>query len=182
MKYQRGPVITDRPWTKPSYQAICAWHDDMKLAIERSGYTAYLTGRSLTHIAVTGDVDIVYLGPLKLDALEQLLITSINVGFRHKILVDARWQNNIETAEYKDNKITILPTQFVFLNYFEQDYENGHKIINDFRLNKQYQQMNDNLVGSTFDRVGQRLKPHLRDYITKYGKFVNVLLDDYTRK
>jgi hypothetical protein len=182
MKYTRGPVTTDIIWNKPSVQAIKAWHNDMKLVIERSGYTAYLTGRSLTNITVTNDVDIVYTGELKPDTLEQLLITSLVTGFRHKILVDARWQNAIETAEYRDNKLTILPTKFAFLNYYEQDNEMGYKVVNDFRLNPQYKAVNENIVSSTFNSAGHRLKPHLLDYITKYGKFPSVLLTDYNKE
>jgi hypothetical protein len=181
MKYTRGPVTTEKMWHKPTVEAIKAWHNDMRFAIERSGYTAYLVGGSLTNINYTNDVDIVYVGDFKPELIEQLLITSVTVGFRHNILVDARWQNVIETAEFKDNKITVLPTQFTFLNYFEHDYGNGHKVINDFRLNPNYKIVNDNLVYSTFDRVGQKMKPHLRNYIAKYGKFVNVSLDDYSR-
>lgn len=182
MKYTRGPVTTSIMWNKPTVSAIKAWHNDMKFAIERSGYTAYLTGRSLTHIAVTNDVDIVYTGELKPDTLEQLLITSLVTGFRHKILVDARWQSVIETAEYKDNKLTILPTKFAFLNYYEQDNELGYKVVNDFRLNPQYKAVNENIVTSTFDCMGHRLKPHLLDYITKYGRFPSVLLTDYNKE
>lgn len=182
MKYQRGPVITDVVWSRPTVKAIKSWHEDMKFAIERSGYTAYLVGRCLTDINRTFDVDIVYTGPLKPDTLEQLLITTLNVGFRHKILIDARWQSSIETAEYKDDKLTILPTQFVFFNYYEQDNGIGHKVINDFRLNPQYKAVNDNLIYSTFDRVGQRLKPHQIAYLVKHGKFANVLLNDYNKE
>jgi hypothetical protein len=169
-------------WNKPTVAAIKAWHNDMKFAIERSGYTAYLTGRSLTHIEVTNDVDIVYTGELKADTLEQLLITSLVTGFRHNLLIDARWQNVIETAEYKDNVLKILPTKFAFLNYYEQDNGHGYKVINDFRLNPKYQTVNENIVTSRFDCVGHRLKPHLQDYIIKYGKFPSVLLTDYNKE
>jgi hypothetical protein len=154
----------------------------MKFVIERTGLTAYLVGRSLTDIENTFDVDIVYVGEFKPDVIEQLLITTLTTGFRHKLLVDARWQNTVETAEYKDNEIIILSTGFTFLNYYEQDYENGHKVINDFRLNPQYKVVNDNLVYSTFDRVTHRLKTHQMAYLIKHGKFASVLLEDYCKE
>jgi hypothetical protein len=154
----------------------------MKFAIERSGFTAYLVGRSLTDIEVTRDVDIVYVGTFKPDQIEQLLITTLTTGFRHKLLIDARWQNTIETAEYRDDKVVVLPAQFTFLNYYEQDNGHGHKIINDFRLNPNYKVVNENLVFSTFDRVGQRLKPHQIEYVIKHGKFAHVLLEDYSKE
>tara|TARA_R110002126_G_scaffold101053_3_gene232929 strand:+ start:1873 stop:2421 length:549 start_codon:yes stop_codon:yes gene_type:complete len=182
MKYTRGPVSTDKMWNRPTVDAIRAWHTDMRLAIERSGFTAYLVGSSLTNINYTNDVDIVYVGAYKPELIEQLLITSVTTAFRHNILIDVRWQNVIETAEYKDDKITVLPTQFVFLNYYEYDYGNGHKVINDFRLNPNYKAVGENLVYSTFAHVGQRMKPHLREYMTKYGKFAHARLDEYNRK
>lgn len=179
MKYQRGPIITDKVWHKPTKSAILAWYEDMKLVIERSGYTAYLVGRCVNDIEQTADVDIVYIGTLKPDTLEQLLITSITAGLRHNILVDARWQSDISTVEFKDDKIAVLPTQFIFLNYFEQDDQRGHKVINDFRLNPLYKAVNDNLVYSTFDRVAPRLKPHQVNCLYKQGKLDSILLTEY---
>jgi len=179
MLYTRGPVTTDRMWNKPTKAAICAWADDMSTAIDRSGYTAHIVGRSLTDIAATQDVDIVFTGMLKPDTLEQILITSLVAGFRHKILIDARWQKDLPTAEFKDKKVTILPTEFIYLNYFEHDYGNGHKIINDFRLNPLYAKVNDNLVMSTFDRVGRQLKPYQLAYIVKHGTFASQPLEEY---
>lgn len=182
MKYTRGPISTDKMWNKPTVAAIKAWHRDMRLAIERSGFTAYLVGGSLTNINYTNDVDVVYVGAYKPELVEQLLIQSLIAGFRHNILVDARWQNVIETAEFKDNKITVLPTQFLFLNYFEQDNGHGHKVINDFKLNPNYKAVGENLVYSTFAHVGQRMKPHLQEYLTKYGRFAHALLNEYNKE
>lgn len=177
MKYTRGPVSTDRAFNKPTIPAIVAWYDDIKLAVERSGYQAYLTGRSLTDINNTTDVDVVFLGKFDPTKIEELLITSAITGFRHNLLIDARWQDKIETAEYKDGKITILPTEFAFLNYYEQDNGQGYKVISDYRLNPKYQVINSNLVGSSFSHISKKLKPHLVDYIVKHGKLASLLLE-----
>lgn len=174
MKYTRGTVSTDRTLNKPTIPAIKAWYADMRLAIERSGYQAYMTGRCLIDITTTFDVDIVFTGTLNPATLEQLLTTSVVTGFRHNLLIDARWQNDIKTAEYKEGKITILPTEFVFLNYYEQDNGIGYKTINDYRLNPSFTKVDDKLVKSTYT---QRLKPHLVEYITAYGKLPSVLLE-----
>jgi hypothetical protein len=176
MKYTRGPVTTEKMWNRPTVDAIKAWHNDMKLVIERSGFTAYLVGGSLTNINYTNDVDVVYVGEYKPDTIEQLLITSVTAGFRHNLLIDARWQNVIETAEYKDGKITILPTEFVFLNYHEHDNGQGRRVINDYRLHPAFGAVNNNLVGSTYQRVSKKLKPHLEQYIMKHGKLANLPL------
>jgi hypothetical protein len=170
MKYTRGNVSTDREFNRPSIPAIVAWYDEIKLEAERSGYQAYLTGRSLTDINATMDVDVVFTGKMNIDAVEHLLISSVVTGFRHKLLIDARWQNKIETAEYKDGKITILPTEFVFLNYYEHDNGQGRKVINDYRLHPAFKAVNDNLVGSTYQQLAKKLKPHLEQYIMKHGK------------
>ena len=182
MKYTRGSITTELTMNKPTVAAIKSWHNDMKLVIERSEYQAYIVGRSLTDINNTFDVDIVYLGEYKPEAIEHLLIQSLVTGFRHKILVDAHWQNKIETAEYKDNKIKILDTQLVFLNYFEHDYGNGYKVINDYRLNPAFKAVNENLVFSTFDRITPRLKPHLIEQIVKNGKLAHLLLKEYCKE
>jgi hypothetical protein len=170
MKYTRGNVSTDREFVRPTIPAIVAWYDEIKLEAERSGYQAYLTGRSLTDINNTMDVDIVFTGKMNIDALEHLLISSVVTGFRHNLVIDARWQNKIETAEYKDGKITILPTEFVFLNYHEHDNGQGRRVINDYRLHPAFGAVNNNLVGSTYQRVSKKLKPHLEQYIMKHGK------------
>jgi len=178
MKYTRGAYTTDRGFNRPTIAAISAWYDDMKLVIERSEYKGYITGRCLTDIKNTMDVDIVYTGKLNTTTLEQLLITSVIIGFRHNLLIDARWQSSIETAEYKDGKIKILPTEFIYLNYYEHDDEQGYKTINDYRLNPAYKVVSEHLVSSTYDRVAKRLKPHLEAYIVKHGKLAIALLED----
>jgi hypothetical protein len=176
MKYTRGNVSTDREFVRPSIPAIVAWYDDIKLEAERSGYSAYLTGRSLTDINNTMDVDIVFTGKFDADAIEHLLISSVVTGFRHKLVIDARWQDKIETAEFKDGKITILPTEFVFLNYHENDNGQGRRVINDYRLNPAFKVINDNLVSSTYQKVSKKLKPHLEQYIMKNGTLAHLPL------
>jgi len=170
MKYTRGNVSTDREFVRPTIPAIVAWFDDIKLEAERSGYKAHLTGRSLTDINNTMDVDVVFTGKFNIDTIENLLISSVVAGFRHKLVIDARWQDNIETAEFKDGKITILPTEFVFLNYHEHDNGQGRRVINDYRLNPAFKVINDNLVSSTYQKVSKKLKPHLEQYIMRHGK------------
>lgn len=182
MKYTRGPITTELIMNKPTVAAIKSWYDDMKLMIERSGYQAYIVGRSLTNIRQTLDVDIVFVGEYKIEKIEDLLIQSVITGFRHNILIDACWQNKIETAEYADNKIKILDTQLVFLNYFEHDYGNGYKIINDYRLNPAFKVVNENLVFSTFANFAQRPKPHLIEQIVMNGKFAHLLLKEYCKE
>lgn len=176
MKYTRGNVSTDREFVRPTIPSIVAWYDEIKLEAERSGYTAFLTGRSLTDINNTMDVDVVFTGKMIANTLEHLLISSVVTGFRHNLVIDARWQNVIETAEFKDGKITILPTEFVFLNYHEHDNGQGRRVINDYRLHPAFTVVTDNLVASTYQRVAKKLKPHLEAYIIKHGKLANLPL------
>ena len=182
MKYTRGPVSTDRPWTKPTKEKICAWIKDMEYAIEHSGYTAHIVGRSLTNIEATHDVDVVYTGKFDATKTEYLLVASVVAGFRHGLLIDARWQADIETAKCEDGIITILPTEFVFLNYFEHDYGNGRRVINDYRLNPLFAPANDNLAGSRFDLVHKQLKPYQYQLLVQHGSFPHMLLADYMKE
>ena len=182
MKYTRGPVSTERPWVKPTKETISAWIRDMEYTIEHSGYTASLVGRSLTNIEATHDVDIVYTGKFDAVKMEYLLINSVITGFRHNLLIDARWQANIETATCVDGKIEILPTEFVFLNYYEHDYGNGRRVINDYRLNPKFAKASDNLSGSRFDIVHSQLKPYQYQLLVKHGSFPHQLLSDYIKE
>tara|TARA_R110002126_G_scaffold193293_2_gene341561 strand:+ start:652 stop:1200 length:549 start_codon:yes stop_codon:yes gene_type:complete len=182
MKYTRGPVSTERPWAKPTKETIRAWIKDMEYTIEHSGYTASLVGRSLTNIEATHDVDVVYTGKFDATKMEYLLINSVITGFRHNLLIDARWQANIETATCVDGVITILPTEFVFLNYFEHDYGNGRRVINDYRLNPLFAPANDNLSGSRFDLVHKQLKPYQYQLLVQHGSFPHMLLADYMKE
>jgi len=61
-------------------------------------------------------------------------------------------------------------SEFVFLNYHEHDNGQGRRVINDYRLNPAFKAVNDNLVGSTYQQVSKKLKPHLEKYIMKHGK------------
>jgi hypothetical protein len=182
MKYTRGPVSTERPWVKPTVETISAWIKDMEYTIEHSGYTASLVGRSLTNIESTHDVDIVYTGKFDAVKMEYLLINSVITGFRHNLLIDARWQADIETAKCEDGKIEILPTEFVFLNYYEHDYGNGRKVINDYRLNPKFAKAGENLAGSRFDIVGSQLKPYQYQLLVKHGSFPHQLLTEYNKE
>ena len=182
MKYTRGPVTTDRPWSKPTPEAILAWITDMSYTIEHSGYTGHIVGRSLTNITETNDVDIVYTGKFDPVKVEYLLIASLITGFRHGLLIDARWQADIETATCVDHKITILPTEFVFLNYYEHDYGNGRRVINDYRLNPRFAKAGENLAGSRFDLVATQLKSYQYQLLLQHGSFPYQLLEEYNKE
>lgn len=182
MKYTRGPVSTERPWVKPTKETISAWIRDMEYTIEHSGYTASLVGRSLTNIEATHDVDIVYTGKFDAVKMEYLLINSVITGFRHNLLIDAKWQANIETAKCEDGKIEILPTEFVFLNYYEHDYGNGRRVINDYRLNPKFAKAGENLAGSRFDIVHSQLKPYQYQLLVQHGSFPHQLLSEYNKE
>ena len=182
MKYTRGPVSTDKPWTKPTREAIQAWAADMNHAIEHSGFTANIVGRCLTDITATHDVDIVYTGKFDAVKMDYLLIASFVAGVRHGLLIDARWQADIQTATCVDGIITILPTEFVFLNYYEHDYGNGYKVINDYKLNPLFASAGNNLAGSRYDLIGQRLKPYQYNVLVEQGSFPHKLLADYIKE
>lgn len=181
MKYTRGPVSTDKAWSKPTPETVMAWIKDMEYTIEHSGYTAHIVGRCLTNIEATHDVDIVYTGKFDPVSMEYLLITSVITGFRHGLLIDARWQADIETATCVDGIITILPTEFVFLNYYEHDYGNGRRVINDYRLNPLFAKASDNLSGSRFDIAHKQLKPYQYELLVKHGSFPYQLLEEYNK-
>ena len=182
MKYTRGPVSTERPWSKPTPQAILAWIRDMEYTIEHSGYIGHIVGRSLTNIEATHDVDIVYTGKFDPVKMEYLLINSVITGFRHNLLIDAKWQADIETATCVDGIITILPTEFVFLNYYEHDYGNGRKVINDYRLNPLYAKAGENLAGSRYDLGSKQLKPYQYQVLVNHGSFPYQLLEEYNKE
>lgn len=182
MKYTRGPVSTEKTWSKPTKATIQAWVEDMTYTIQHSGYTAHIVGRCLTDIDATHDVDIVYTGKFDANKMDYLLINSVITGFRHGLLIDARWQADIETAKCEAGEITILPTEFVFLNYYEHDYGNGHRVINDYRLNPQFAPAGDNLAGSRYDLVGRRLKPYQHEILVKQGSFPHKLLTEYIKE
>jgi len=182
MKYTRGPVSTEKPWSKPTTASVTAWIKDMSYTIEHSGYTAHIVGRCLTDIEATHDVDIVYTGKFDANKMEYLLINSVITGFRHGLLIDARWQSSIETAKCENGEITILPTEFVFLNYYEHDYGNGRKVINDYRLNPLFAKASENLAGSRFDLVGKQLKPYQYQLLAHHGSFPHQLLEEYNKE
>lgn len=182
MKYTRGPVSTERTWSKPAKETIVAWIKDMTYTIQHSGYTAHIVGRCLTAIDATHDVDIVYTGKFDPVKMEYLLIQSVIAGFRHGLLIDARWQADIETAKCEEGKITILPTEFVFLDYYEHDYGNGRKTINDYKQNPLFGKAGNHLAGSRYDLVGKQLKPYQYQILVHHGSFPYMTLEDYIKE
>jgi hypothetical protein len=177
MYYRRGSISTSKRWAKPTLEKITAWYQIMKPIIDYTNLTAHVIGSCMYNIENARDLDIAYTGVVDTAKLEYLLNTSIDVGFRNDMLVDAKWVGQTNTTE------NLLPadTDFIFLDYYEEDDGNGARIIRDYSRNSNYQPVGNNLVKANFKKLNLQLKPHQIEYIKNYGTLPTATIQDYIK-
>jgi len=179
MYYRRGQISTFRQWDKPNIKSINLWYNSMKPVIESTKLDCNILGRCLYDINNTKDVDIIYTGVITdIPLLEYLLSMSVDIGFRYNLLIDCKWASSTETiTDLKPND-----TEFIFLNYYEQDDGIGTRMIRDFTKNPKYSIVGKESVRSKFSTINSPLKIHQIDYIKQYGKLPSMLIQDFIKK
>jgi len=179
MYYRRGKVSTNRQWGTPNMNAIKSWYNSMKPVIESTNLDCNILGRCVYDINNTKDVDITYTGTItEIPLLEYLLAISVDIGFRYNILIDCKWANSTNTiTDLKPND-----TEFIFLNYYEQDDGIGTRVIRDFTLNPKYTIVGKECVRSKFSTINSPLKTHQIEYIKQYGNLPSILIQDFIKE
>lgn len=94
-KYKIGDLETSVPWDRPSKEKLQKWYQDF---IQIPGVENYefWVGSSLFNVEDTWDVDIIIIGEIKdYYILKNILDKSIELGFKHKQLIDMFHSNQL---------------------------------------------------------------------------------------
>jgi len=177
MYYRRGTISTTKRWGKPSLEKISAWHTALQPVIEYANLTCNILGSCVYNIDNAKDLDIGYTGVVDTAKLEYLLNTSVDIGLKLDMLVDAKWVGRTDTIE----NFEPADTDFIFLDYYEEDDGNGARVIRDYARNSKYQPVGNNLVKSNFKKLNLQLKPHQIQYIKNVGKLPAYHIQDFIR-
>ncbi len=91
--YQCGAVETHVPWFPPDPELLNAWRDEFFQTPGVSDYTFWICGAVLEGWP-TNDVDILVTGDIKsYPVLETLLTKAMQLGFKHRQLIDIAWND-----------------------------------------------------------------------------------------
>jgi hypothetical protein len=177
MYYRRGSISTTKRWGKPTLEKITAWYNSLQPVIAYANLNCNVLGSCVYNLGNARDLDIGYTGVVDTAKLEYLLNTSIEIGLKLDMLIDAKWVGKTATTE------NLLPadTDFIFLDYYEEDDGNGSRVIRDYSRNSKYQPVGNNLVKANFKKLNLQLKPHQIEYIKNYGTLPSTTIQDYIK-
>ena len=100
-EYIKGAASTNTPWFRPKPELLNAWREDFFKIPNVSKYRFWVCGGVLegwktwdTDILVTGNVE-------SYEELQAILISSTELGFKHRQLIDINWNNSYENQIIK---------------------------------------------------------------------------------
>ena len=93
--FSNNDISTNLPFRKLCREGIEVWWDKFKNTPHLNNYEVYIGGAILNDIE-TVDLDIILIGNIKyLGELKNILDAGLQLGFRHRILVDIKWASRI---------------------------------------------------------------------------------------
>ena len=91
--YKAGRVETTTPWFPPDPAFLNAWRDEFFQTPGVSNYTFWLCGAAMEPWPTT-DVDVLVTGDItSFQALEDMLATAMELGFKHRQFIDIGWND-----------------------------------------------------------------------------------------
>jgi len=132
--YQRGKIITEIPWKRPTYSKV----KEFLLEIQNTSdimkdYDLYLLGGVLWDFNTTWDVDINLIGnPTSYLVLEDHMHYMYDVAFnKYNLLIDVNWVNTKrEDIIYTPNYIFSNDNEFLSIGYIKKQIGNEFKELN----------------------------------------------------
>ena len=93
--YRIGEHFTERPWDRPTREAVEVWWNSFKDTKYLDQFEIWIGGGVLEE-TTTWDLDIIITGQFKYPAdLKHVLDEGIRIGFKHWLLVDIVWQDKV---------------------------------------------------------------------------------------
>jgi len=122
--YQRGKIITEQPWKRPTYSKVKEFLFEIQNTSDiMKDYDLYLLGGVLWDFNTTWDVDINLIGnPISYIVLEDYMHYMYDVAFnKYNLLLDIAWANTKpEDIIYTPNYDFTLDNEFLGIGYFKK--------------------------------------------------------------
>lgn len=119
--YQRGKIITEQPWKRPTYSKVKEFLFEIQNTSEiMKDYNLHLLGGVLWDFNTTWDVDISMMGnPSSYIVLEDYMHYMYDIAFnKYNLLVDIAWVNTKpEDIIYTPDYSFILDNDFLKIGY-----------------------------------------------------------------
>jgi hypothetical protein len=163
--YQRGKIITEQPWKRPTYSKVKEFLSEIQNTSDiMKDYDLYLLGGVLWDFNNTWDVNINLIGnPTSYIVLEDYMHYMYDVAFnKYDLLVDIIWTNTkpediIYTLDYS----FIFDNEFLSIGYVKKTIGDKFEEI-DLRNNHLYSVQGDYLVKGNWKH-----KPFKESFIEK---------------
>lgn len=151
--YQRGKIITEKPWQRPNYPVIKNFLFEIKnTSTIMEDYDLYLMGGVLWDFNNTWDVDIGMMGnPTSYIILEDYMHYMYDIALnKYNLLIDITWFNTkpqdiIYTSDYS----FIDDNEFLKIGYSKKQIGEEFSEL-DLRNNPSYSVLGDYLIGGNF--------------------------------
>lgn len=102
--YKTSQCETTVPWFRPDPYNLSLWRNELFSKIKNfEDHKLWLTGASIEGLP-TWDVDIIVTGQLKSESkLQEIIKTMVDLGFKHRLLIDPWWCHDLEPYIKKGN-------------------------------------------------------------------------------
>jgi hypothetical protein len=132
--YQRGKIITETPWKKPTYSRV----KEFLLEIQNTSdimkdYDLHLLGGILWDFNKTWDVDINLIGnPTSYIVLEDYMHYMYDISLnKYNLLIDVVWVNTkLEDIIYTPDYPFIIDNEFLGIGYFKKQIGEEFEEVN----------------------------------------------------
>ena len=122
--YQRGKIITEQPWKRPTYSRV----KEFLLEIQNTSdimkdYNLYLLGGVLWDFNKTWDVDISLIGnPTSYIVLEDYMHYMYDIALnKYNLLIDVNWANTLpEDIIYTPDYPFVTSNEFLSIGYIKK--------------------------------------------------------------
>lgn len=117
--YQKGDISTTIPWNRPTPLIFNQWLEEWSQIPGVKEYKVFLTGAFcqnyfLNENIETWDVDMILIGELQYySILKNILDKAVEIGFKHKILIDIFWRDKLPEVNVFSQKKVITYTSII---------------------------------------------------------------------
>ena len=154
--YQRGKIITEQPWKRPTYSRIKEFLFEIQNTSEiMKDYDLYLLGGVLWDFNNTWDVDINLMGnPTSYIVLEDYMHYMYDIAFnKYNILIDISWVNTKpEDIIYTSDLNFSYDNDFLRIGYVRKQIGEEYEEL-DLRTNPSFSTQGDYLIKGNFKNI-----------------------------
>jgi hypothetical protein len=117
--YKKGDISTIIPWNRPTPLIFNQWLEEWSQIPGVEEYKVFLTGAFcqeyfLNKNIETWDVDMILIGEIQdYSILKNILDKAVEIGFRHKLLIDIFWRDKLPKVSLFSQKKVITYTSIL---------------------------------------------------------------------